>query len=411
MPHRSSLLCWLTFLGWSSLLVAGELELPKTQAKLKANQPVKIVCMGDSVTGIYYHTGGLRAYPEMLAIGLKTVAPDSQVTVINAGFSGHATNSGVGRLERDVDAHRPDLVTVMFGLNDVTRIPKADYQANLKTIIDRCRAVGAEVLLCTPNGVIDTVPRPITKLEEYNQAMKEVGEQAKVPVCDVYAAYQAVRKASPLEFRLLCSDEIHPNMDGHKLNAEVICEAITGKRPSLKNVPPPTPGLAKVRQKLADKQPVRIRAMTPYDQWIGPAILDRFPEAKLEVSPWETQGQSLKQLHAASEGIRKLDPKPDLVIVAIPLAVTPQLSQPKEADIAHHSWILNFSLSFGLQEWDVLAVSPSVVSETLTPEDAARDAFSLRMIQAQDLHAVTRPQESAEAPVTILTKFLAEHLR
>jgi len=35
----------------------------KTAEKLKANQPVKIVCLGDSVTGVYYHTGGRRAYP------------------------------------------------------------------------------------------------------------------------------------------------------------------------------------------------------------------------------------------------------------------------------------------------------------------------------------------------------------
>jgi hypothetical protein len=48
----------------------GSLGLRQTPAKLKAGEPVKIVCLGDSVTGIYYHTGGRRAYPEMLGLAL-----------------------------------------------------------------------------------------------------------------------------------------------------------------------------------------------------------------------------------------------------------------------------------------------------------------------------------------------------
>src|SRR4051794_39903014 len=33
---------------------------------LAAGKPVTIVCFGDSITGVYYHSGGWRAYPEML---------------------------------------------------------------------------------------------------------------------------------------------------------------------------------------------------------------------------------------------------------------------------------------------------------------------------------------------------------
>ena len=121
--------------------------LPRTAEKLAANQPVKIVCLGDSVTGIYYHTGGRRAYPEMLAVALKMQYPQADVTVINAGISGHSTVDGLQRLQKDVLDHKPDLVTVMFALNDMVRVPIPEYQANSAESSSEC--------LCRRGGIAD----------------------------------------------------------------------------------------------------------------------------------------------------------------------------------------------------------------------------------------------------------------
>jgi lysophospholipase L1-like esterase len=344
----------------------------------------------------------------MIAVGLKLIDPDANVSVINAGISGNSTVDALKRLEKDVLGHNPDLVTVMFGLNDMVRVPMADFQANLKTIIERCRGIGAEVMLCTPNGVIETGGRPIAKLVQYMQAMKEVGKQTKTPLSDVYAAYQVIREKDPLAFRLFCSDEIHPNMDGHKLTAETICQTITGKAVSLKDVGPPTPTLAKTRKLLEAKQPVHVYAMTPFDQWIGPALKAKYPEAKIEVSAWPTKDQSLAQLHEAAKSMRQRNPKPDLVVVAIPLEVTPPLSKPSETDIANHSWVLNYALSFGVQEWDVLGISPSVLHPKLSEDQMDRESFSRKMIPAQDLPLISRPADSADDPQTILTKWFVK---
>ena len=143
------------------------LVLRKTPEKLRADQKVKVVCLGDSVTGLYYHTGGRRAYPEMLELALHMTYPRAEVTVVNAGISGNKTDDGLNRLAQDVLDHKPDLVTVMFGLNDLTVLPIADFRANLIEIIRRCRAAGAEVMLCTPNSVITTSGRPVPKLVEF----------------------------------------------------------------------------------------------------------------------------------------------------------------------------------------------------------------------------------------------------
>ena len=69
----------------------------------------RIVCLGDSVTGVYYHTGGQRAYPEMLELALNASHSDTVVRVINAGVSGNTTSDGLARLEADVLQHRPKI--------------------------------------------------------------------------------------------------------------------------------------------------------------------------------------------------------------------------------------------------------------------------------------------------------------
>jgi hypothetical protein len=37
--------------------------------------PVRIVCFGDSITGVYYHSGGRRAWCDLLGIGLQQAYP------------------------------------------------------------------------------------------------------------------------------------------------------------------------------------------------------------------------------------------------------------------------------------------------------------------------------------------------
>lgn len=375
-----------------------------TREKLAAGEPVTVVCLGDSVTGIYYHTGGLRAYPEMLQLALQTTYPQAHVTVRNAGISGNRTGDGLQRLAQDVLEHQPDLVTVMFGLNDLTVLTLADFRANLVELIQRCRAAGAEVLLCTPNSVLPTPARPVPKLAEYCAAIRQVADVEQVPLCDVYATYEAVHERDPRAWRLLLSDEIHPNMDGHKLTAETLSQAITGQCVSLREIGPPRPALPKTRSLVAAGQPVRVLAMEPLDQLTAPVFHAVLPGVTVDVQRWPTADQSLAQLEEAAKAVRS-DP-PDFVLIAVPAAVTPALDSASDASISTYSWILNWSLSFGRQEWDVVAVAPSVLTADPSSSDQAADAFACHLIRAQDLHLVTRPDDDHSPPGQIIENWL-----
>ncbi len=377
--------------------------LERTPQKLRSSQSVKIVCLGDSVTGVYYHTGGRRAYPEMIPPAIEAVYPRAKVVSVNAGVSGNTTADGLKRLQKDVLDHKPDLVTVMFGLNDMVRVPMADFRANLGRIIERCRGSEAEVLLCTPNSVIDTAGRPRARLVQYCDAIKEVAWSHQVPVCDVHAAYEAVRARDPLAWRLLFSDEIHPNMDGHRLNAQQVCRSITFQEVSLQSVGPPQPAVPKTLALLKAGKPVRVLAMSPCDQLIGPALRAVVSTAQVEVKGWPTAGRTLAQIEEAAKKVRTAPP--DLVLVAVPAAITPDVPAPEEA-IHAYSWILNWSLSFGRQEWDVVGIAPSVLKAGLTPDEKRRDDFARRMIRAQDLSLIVRSDNDQSPPERILEGWL-----
>jgi lysophospholipase L1-like esterase len=400
-----------------ALLIGATLELsadddkpalPRVAEKLAAGQPVKIVCLGDSVTGVYYHTGGRRAYPEMVGVALAQLYPAAKITIINAGVSGNSTQDALKRLQTDVFDHKPDLVTVMFGLNDMVRVPLADYQSNLKSIIEQGRAVGAEVLLCTPNAVIETGGRPTARLLEYTRAMKDVGQKLQVPVCDCYAAHGALRERDPLAWRLLMSDAIHPNMDGHKLNALALCRSISGRDVSLRGVAPPTPALPRTLARLKAGEPLRVLAMPPYDRMIEKSLRGVFPTAKVDVTQWPTEGRSLAEIEEASKAVRAKEV--DLVVLAIPAAVTPSEDPPAEAGIASYTWILNWSLSFGYQQWDVMAIAPSVLKSELSEAEKKAEKFARRLIVAQDLIPVVRRDDDDSPPQKILDAWLRDEL-
>ncbi|MEN6302443.1 MAG: SGNH/GDSL hydrolase family protein, partial [Armatimonadia bacterium] len=209
----------------SALLILALITLhPGATAPMKVNEAlasgervVKIAGLGDSITGVYYHTGGRRAWTEMLGLALQRLYPQAKLETINAGLSGNVSGDGLRRLEKDVLAHHPDVVVVMFGMNDVARATPEAYEANLRQIVDKCRATGAEVVLCTPNTIGTDPSRPMDKLRAHAEIVRRLAAELQVPLADCFAAYEAVGQRNPRELTALMSDNIHPNMRGHKL--------------------------------------------------------------------------------------------------------------------------------------------------------------------------------------------------
>ncbi len=365
----------------------------RVSVRLAEGAAVKIVCFGDSITGVYYHTGARRSWCDLLGIALAKIHPLAQVQMINAGISGNDTAAALKRMEHDVLRHAPDLVVVMFGMNDVRSQTPESFRRNLGDIVDRAQRGGAEVLLLTPNAIGSEDPvRPPARLREYAQMVRDVARERSLPLVDTYSVYAAVLATDRRAWERLMSDNIHPNMRGHKIFAEEVARTITGRRVTLAELSPLRPALPQVLARVRAGEPVRVIAMPPYDALIGPALSTKFPDAVVQVTSWQPDVRSLAAIETQAKelgwwGFRRESgaQPPDLVVIAVPSTAR----APVEQFYRSYTWILNWSLSMGLKagspQWDCLIALPSVAEGELQGEARAWEARALDVVGGQDI--------------------------
>ena len=109
----------------------------------------------------------------------------------------------------------------------------------------------------------------------------------------------------------------------------------------------------------------------------------------------------MPQLEEDAKQIRKMGV--DLVVIAPPLEAD---AESAEQYIRSYSWVMNNSLSFGHQEWDCIAIPPSVARPSLDVDEALRDRLIRRLIRAQDLGTITRAPGDDRPVEAVLAKWL-----
>lgn len=180
-------------------LLLAACERAPTLAKLG---PDDVVAFGDSLT---YGTGASAdtAYPAVLASLTGR-------TVINAGVPGETTADGLRRLPGVLAEHRPRLVLLCLGGNDMLRQqPAAATESNLRLLVQTIRASGAEVLLIA-------VPEP-KLFGGAPDFYARVADALALPLED--EAFNAVLKDNRLK-----ADPIHANAAGYRVVAERLAE-------------------------------------------------------------------------------------------------------------------------------------------------------------------------------------------
>jgi hypothetical protein len=153
-------------------------------------------------------------------------------------------------------------------------------------------------------------------------------------------------------------------------------------------------------------KPVKVLAMPPFDKLIAPALEQLYPKAKVTTTLWPVEGQSLAQLELAAKKVRTMGM--DLVLIAVP--ATADAASPEEFH-KHYAWIMNWSLSFGPQQWDVIVAPPSAAKPELSKDERRHEDFAVRLIAAQDLHALARKTGDRNSTDELLRHWLVRHLQ
>jgi acyl-CoA thioesterase-1 len=156
-----------------------------------------------------------------------------QLTFLNRGISGNRAGDLVARWTDDAIALRPDVVSILIGINDVWRrfdrndpTPAETYERNYRLILERLRGeTKAKIILLEP--FLLPVPGKEAWREDLDPkravARRLAGEFADVfvPLDDLFRA--RVRDADPAYW---AGDGVHPSPAGHALIAEALLDCL-----------------------------------------------------------------------------------------------------------------------------------------------------------------------------------------
>jgi lysophospholipase L1-like esterase len=163
-----------------------------------------IVALGDSLT---FGTGAQesQSYPAVLSTLIGR-------TVIREGVPGETTEEGLERLSQVLETHRPRLLLLCLGGNDMLRkVDDALIEARLRQLVSRAREQGVSVMMIG-------VPRPALlsgTAPFYPRLAKDLG----LPLEDKVLA-------EVLHDATLKSDAIHPNAAGYRRMAEAVAKLL-----------------------------------------------------------------------------------------------------------------------------------------------------------------------------------------
>lgn len=207
-----------------------------------------IVFLGDSITQA---GAGETGYVTLFRKAIEQKRPGSGIKVIGAGISGNKVPNLEDRLDRDVLSHKPNVVVIYIGINDVWHsknnqgTPIDRFESGLTKLIERCNKAGARVILATPSVIgekTDGSNELDKMLEEYSAVSRKVAAATGSTLLDLRAAFITCLKSYNVageEQGILTTDGVHLNDAGNRFVAVRMLEAageVPAKKPILRHI-------------------------------------------------------------------------------------------------------------------------------------------------------------------------------
>lgn len=194
---------------------------------------MKIVCLGDSLTGPSPGASYLDKYikwSDLLQFGLEVLGEDA--VVLNQGHAGTTTSVVRQDLEARLLRHHPDVVVILLGANNYapnvrTEATPSRFREDLRDIVHRAGTAGIRVLLLQyPDPRAEDPGKVWAHGNQGNPVIAEVAEAEGVPVLDVKPSFD---KAA--EFRSLAElaspvDGVHLNPGGELVLARAVLDKL-----------------------------------------------------------------------------------------------------------------------------------------------------------------------------------------
>jgi lysophospholipase L1-like esterase len=199
-----------------------------------------VVFYGDSITERRLYSSFTEAY-------VLTRFPKLQVRFVHSGWGGDTVAGGAGgslqvRLQRDVIAYQPTVVTILLGMNDghyraLDDATYSDFTTGYEKLIRTLKTAlpNVRLTLLEPSPY-DDVTRPRQFAEGYNgvltqfgQFVRTLGERERAVVVDLNGAVvgplTAVNAKDPSAAREFIPDRVHPGPAASLLMAQALLKS------------------------------------------------------------------------------------------------------------------------------------------------------------------------------------------
>lgn len=199
----------------SVLNEGNQVRLAKVFKKAAAGEKINIAFIGGSITQ-GTAASSTNCYAILVGTWIQNTFPDVEIGFVNAGIGATGSFIGVHRADEDLLASNPDLVFVEFAVNDTTPNLQRDtnsYDSLLRKIWKSANSPAIVTIMMTQEDG--------TSVQSAHAA---VAESYDLPVISYHDAILDVINKGLVTWSQISPDNIHPNVKGHNLLANLIID-------------------------------------------------------------------------------------------------------------------------------------------------------------------------------------------
>ena len=175
-------------------------------------------------------------YPAKIAAVWEILFPGSGVNFVNRGISGNRTGDLLERYEKDFLALRPDLISILIGINDTWRRYDNNDPTGTDVFENRYRTLLANIKRDLPSApiviiepfLLNSIPERALWREDLNPKIQAVRGLAKeyadiyIPMDGIFARYAS----EGIKDTDMAADGVHPGPLGHGIIASEWLRAV-----------------------------------------------------------------------------------------------------------------------------------------------------------------------------------------
>lgn len=181
--------------------------------KLKNGEDVTVGYIGGSITQ-GTSAGNDLCYARLTTNNLEEMYPNAKITYVNAGIGATGSYIGVHRVTDDLLSKSPDLVFVEFSVNDTTEFTernKESYDSLLRTIWNS-----------STSPAIITIATTQEDGTSFQEQHAEIVKHYDLPMISYRNTILDTINHGDIVWKDISDDNIHPNVPGHKIVAQLL---------------------------------------------------------------------------------------------------------------------------------------------------------------------------------------------